>query len=220
MKEKMTLVLGGSFIGNPNKMELLYLVELCQLKKKMLPKVYLCVETGETEKCIKAVKSYSDGCYLNVFGEVLSPTPELMQYVEKKKVVPMWITGFCDQNGEPSKTPTLFLYGFIDVDMDILHESKADPTEVLSFRGFHEIIDQEFQKASDPIVTENINGKIVQGYWVTGIGIHFPQSVNYSGSCWIQGTRPVANDWIPVIPASVEVKLGSQPWVSLQKVKK
>ena len=220
MKEKMKIVLGGSFIGNPNKMELLYLVELCQLKKKMLPTVDLCVESGETKKKIKAVKAFLNGSYLTVFGEVLCPTPELIQYVESKNIVHMRISGFCDQNGEPSKTPTLFLFGFIDVDIDkFAHEFKADTSEVLSFRGFHEIIDQETQKVSETIITEKFSGKPIQGYWVTGIGIHFPQSVNYKGSCWIQGTRPVANDWISVVPESVEVKVGSQPWVPLQKAK-
>lgn len=47
-------------------------------------------------------------------------------------------------------------------------------------------------------------GKSVNdGTWVIGDGIHYPKSVNYKGTCWIDGMREKANDWVRVIPDTV-----------------
>lgn len=41
------------------------------------------------------------------------------------------------------------------------------------------------------------------GKWVVGDGIHYPKSVNYKGTCWIDGMHEKANDWVRVIPSTV-----------------
>lgn len=41
------------------------------------------------------------------------------------------------------------------------------------------------------------------GEWVIGDGIHYPKSVNYKGTCWIDGMGEKANDWVRVIPETV-----------------
>ncbi len=45
--------------------------------------------------------------------------------------------------------------------------------------------------------------RLDNGEWVMGDGIHFLKSVNYKGTCWIDGMREKANDWIPVDPNTV-----------------
>ena len=53
-------------------------------------------------------------------------------------------------------------------------------------------------------------GKIVdeKNEWVIGDGIHYPKSLNYKGTCWIDGMGKRANDWIPVIPETVGMYVG------------
>lgn len=47
-------------------------------------------------------------------------------------------------------------------------------------------------------------GKSVNtGEWIEGDGIHYPKSINYLGTCWIDGMEDRANDWIQVDPATV-----------------
>lgn len=46
--------------------------------------------------------------------------------------------------------------------------------------------------------------------WVYGDGIHYPKSINYMGTCWIDGMGKVANDWVQVIPETVGQFTGSQ----------
>ena len=41
------------------------------------------------------------------------------------------------------------------------------------------------------------------GEWIQGDGIHYPKSINYLGTCWIDGMENRANDWIQVDPATV-----------------
>lgn len=41
------------------------------------------------------------------------------------------------------------------------------------------------------------------GEWVESISIHYPQSTNYKGTCWLNGWHERANDWINVDPATV-----------------
>ena len=49
-----------------------------------------------------------------------------------------------------------------------------------------------------------VKGKrIDNGEWIVGDGIHYPKSINYIGTCWIDGGLPVANDWVQVIPETV-----------------
>lgn len=55
-----------------------------------------------------------------------------------------------------------------------------------------------------------IDGKEVRGRWVIGDGIHYPKSINYKGSCWIDGMAQRANDWIPVIPSTVCIHTGKK----------
>ena len=45
--------------------------------------------------------------------------------------------------------------------------------------------------------------RIDNGEWVEGDGIHYPKSINYLGTCWIDGMGDIANDWIQVDPATV-----------------
>lgn len=45
--------------------------------------------------------------------------------------------------------------------------------------------------------------RVDNGEWVIGDGIHFPKSVNYKGTCWIDGRREKANDWSHVVPETV-----------------
>lgn len=45
--------------------------------------------------------------------------------------------------------------------------------------------------------------RLVYGEWVEGDGIHRPKSINYLGSCWIDGMGERANDWVQVDPATV-----------------
>ena len=44
---------------------------------------------------------------------------------------------------------------------------------------------------------------ISTGEWIEGDGIHYPKSINYLGTCWIDGMEDRANDWIQVDPATV-----------------
>ena len=44
---------------------------------------------------------------------------------------------------------------------------------------------------------------ISTGEWIQGDGIHYPKSINYLGTCWIDGMENRANDWIQVDPATV-----------------
>lgn len=48
------------------------------------------------------------------------------------------------------------------------------------------------------------------GTWVVGDGIHYPKSVNYKGTCWIDGMHEKANDWVQVIPSTVGQYTGLQ----------
>lgn len=45
--------------------------------------------------------------------------------------------------------------------------------------------------------------RLDNGEWVEGDGIHRPKSINYLGSCWIDGMGERANDWVQVDPATV-----------------
>ena len=63
------------------------------------------------------------------------------------------------------------------------------------FRGFHKD-ENEDKKVF-------YNGEWHSGGWIVGDGIHFPKSVNYIGTCWIDGMSKIANDWIQVIPETV-----------------
>ena len=45
--------------------------------------------------------------------------------------------------------------------------------------------------------------RVDNGEWVVGDGIHYPKSHNYIGTCWIDGMREKANDWVQVIPETV-----------------
>lgn len=45
--------------------------------------------------------------------------------------------------------------------------------------------------------------RVDNGEWIVGDGIHYPKSINYIGTCWIDGGLPVANDWVQVIPETV-----------------
>ena len=40
--------------------------------------------------------------------------------------------------------------------------------------------------------------RINNGEWVEGNGIHYPKSFNWKGTCWIDGMRERANDWVQV----------------------
>ena len=44
---------------------------------------------------------------------------------------------------------------------------------------------------------------ISTGEWIEGDGIHYPKSINYLGTCWIDGMEDRANDWIQVDPTTV-----------------
>lgn len=49
-------------------------------------------------------------------------------------------------------------------------------------------------------------GKSVKlGKWVYGDGIHYPKSLNYKGTCWIDGMHERANDWVQVIPETIGI---------------
>lgn len=48
-----------------------------------------------------------------------------------------------------------------------------------------------------------INGVKLKGEWVMGDGIHYPKSINYKGTCWIDGMQEKANDWVQIIPETV-----------------
>ena len=48
------------------------------------------------------------------------------------------------------------------------------------------------------------------GSWVIGDGIHYPKSVNWKGTCWIDGMREKANDWVQVDPSTVCRCIGSK----------
>lgn len=51
---------------------------------------------------------------------------------------------------------------------------------------------------------EIFRGKRVDtGKWVKGDGIHYPKSINYKGTCWIDGMHERADDWVQVIPETV-----------------
>lgn len=65
------------------------------------------------------------------------------------------------------------------------------------FRGFH--------KNENGTKTIFINGEKITGEWIIGDGIHYPKSFNYIGTCWIDGMRARANDWVPVMPETVGV---------------
>jgi uncharacterized phage protein (TIGR01671 family) len=41
------------------------------------------------------------------------------------------------------------------------------------------------------------------GGWVIGDGIHYPKSVNFKGTCWIDGRREKANDWVQIVPDTI-----------------
>ena len=45
--------------------------------------------------------------------------------------------------------------------------------------------------------------RVNTGEWIQGDGIHYPKSINYLGTCWIDGMENRANDWIQVDPATV-----------------
>lgn len=45
--------------------------------------------------------------------------------------------------------------------------------------------------------------RLDNGEWIEGDGIHYPKSINYLGSCWIDGMGECANDWVQVDPATV-----------------
>ena len=45
--------------------------------------------------------------------------------------------------------------------------------------------------------------RINNGEWVEGNGIHYPKSFNWKGTCWIDGMRERANDWVQVDPETV-----------------
>lgn len=45
--------------------------------------------------------------------------------------------------------------------------------------------------------------RLDNGEWIEGDGIHYPKSINYLGSCWIDGLGECANDWVQVDPATV-----------------
>ena len=45
--------------------------------------------------------------------------------------------------------------------------------------------------------------RLDNGKWTEGDGIHYPKSINYLGSCWIDGMGERANDWVQVVPATV-----------------
>lgn len=60
------------------------------------------------------------------------------------------------------------------------------------------------QEGGDAMHEILFRGKRVDnGEWVMGDGIHYPKSVNYKGSCWIDGMHEKANDWIRVHPETV-----------------
>ena len=50
--------------------------------------------------------------------------------------------------------------------------------------------------------------RVDNGEWVIGDGIHYPKSVNYKGTCWIDGMHEKANDWVQVIPETVGQYIG------------
>lgn len=100
---------------------------------------------------------------------------------------------------------------------DFSESSSEDQHEHhLLFRGFHPIKDPEYEKVRGEIVSEKIGDQEIEGYWFSGIGIHYPQAANHKGSCWIQGDMHVANDWISVVPETVEIKLGNNPWFPIK----
>jgi|GEM_PF-2159546 len=45
--------------------------------------------------------------------------------------------------------------------------------------------------------------RLDSGEWIIGNGIHFPKSINYIGTCWLDGGQPRANDWVQVDPETV-----------------
>lgn len=45
--------------------------------------------------------------------------------------------------------------------------------------------------------------RLDNGKWIEGDGIHYPKSINYLGSCWIDGMGEYANYWVQVDPATV-----------------
>ncbi len=45
--------------------------------------------------------------------------------------------------------------------------------------------------------------RIDNGEWVEGDGIHYPKSLNWKGTCWIDGMHERANDWVQVDPKTV-----------------
>lgn len=50
---------------------------------------------------------------------------------------------------------------------------------------------------------------VLDDSWVIGDGIHYPKSANWKGTCWIDGMREKANDWVQVDPSSVGQYIGS-----------
>lgn len=49
-----------------------------------------------------------------------------------------------------------------------------------------------------------LRGKRVDnGEWVEGDGIYYPKSINYKGTCWIDGMHERVNDWVQVVPSTV-----------------
>lgn len=99
---------------------------------------------------------------------------------------------------------------------DSKNSSPVQSEHPILFRGFHQILDIEGEKVRGELVSEHIGDQDIEGYWITGIGIHYPQSPNYMGTCWIEGDMHVANDWIKVIPDTVEIKIGTQPWFPMK----
>ena len=236
-KIRVKVILDGPIITNPLRLQAVEFF-IKNKDRKTIVKLYSKVQFGRPRfgavfsmegDSSEAIRSYSDEkIFDNSCGNILNPTEALIRYIAENGMVSMEIEGACDKDGNRIDHPMVFnkamcLFGFVDIPTSYTKpEHKAQTIAItggMIFKGFHEISDPEVEKVSEPIIAATFGGRSVQGYWVTGIGIHFPQSVNYKGSCWIQGTRPVANDWISVVQESVEVKVGSQPWVPLQKAK-
>ena len=63
------------------------------------------------------------------------------------------------------------------------------------YRGFH--------PKTNGTTEITLNGEKIKGEWIIGEGIHYPKSINYKGTCWIDGMHETANDWVQVIPETV-----------------
>lgn len=63
------------------------------------------------------------------------------------------------------------------------------------FKGFH--------PDANGTIEITLNGEKIKGEWVIGDGIHYPKSINYKGTCWIDGMQEKANDWVQVLSETV-----------------